>query len=325
MTHGSSNHICLASLASLPHMRPGLCSHRHLTDTTQAAGGQLLLDKTKGPTRNQPILCVTPSLPASCSSGVSVHPKMGTRKEETDFCARMEPHRPSLSPCAQLPTTAPPGVPASPVHMSLTPTWESSSLSLSKPSPACPTKRSASRSAVGIILGGRRGGTGSAAEGRRSCAGEQLPDHRVPPFLPRLPQLWPLPLPALETRRLPEGPTKGAERSGPFRLRRPVTGALPPQEGTPMLGKTKSPPSHRALLRDTPGRTATWLPRTHASPFHSAGNVPSPDSRGTGLCGHQGLGRGALREKRKRGMEKWKGQESEKGRRGTGKTAKNRI
>lgn len=68
--------------------------------------------------------------------------------------------------------------------------------------------------------------------------GEQLPDHRVPPFLPRLPQLWPLPLPALETRRLPEGPTKGAERSGPFRLSRPVTEALPTQkEGTPMLGK----------------------------------------------------------------------------------------
>lgn len=86
---------------------------------------------------------------------------------------------------------------------------------------------------MGIILGGRRGGRRSAAEGRRSCAGEQLPDHRVPPFLPRLPQLWPLPLPALETRRLPEGPTKGAERSGPFRLGRPVTGALPPQEGTP--------------------------------------------------------------------------------------------
>lgn len=40
---------------------------------------------------------------------------------------------------------------------------------------------------MGIILGGRRGGTRSAAEGRRSCAGEQLPDHRVPPFLPRLP------------------------------------------------------------------------------------------------------------------------------------------
>lgn len=55
---------------------------------------------------------------------------------------------------------------------------------------------------------GLRGGRRDRSSEGAAALGEQLPDHRVPPFLPRLPGSGPFPF-LRETRRLPEGPTKG--------------------------------------------------------------------------------------------------------------------
>lgn len=139
-----------------------------------------------------------------------------------------------------------------------------------------------------------------------------------PPSCPAFPQLRPLPLPALEPGRLPEGPTEGA-RYGLSRLRPSATRPLPPGErGTPALEKDRVHPPSPPPCSDTSGINR---------PFKFPGSPPQPfrlhttldpglgqRQRGLPICvGSEFWAGGNRGEKRKRGMEKWEGQESEKG------------
>lgn len=85
----------------------------------------------------------------------------------------------------------------------------------------------------------RRGPSWAGAEGPR--AGDRTLWHcaavlsgslttESPPSCPAFPQLWPLPLPAPEPGRLPEGPTKGV-RAGLSRLSPSVTKPQAPGDG----------------------------------------------------------------------------------------------
>lgn len=121
---------------------------------------------------------------------------------------------------------------------------------------------------LGPELKGGEPGIGRAASTVQLCSASGSLTTEFPPSCPAFPQLRPLPLPALEPGRLPEGPTEGA-RYGLSRLRpsgtRPL---LPGERGTPALEKDRVHPPSPPPCSDTSGINRPFkFPESPPQPF----------------------------------------------------------